>query len=310
MQREFTRELGPPGKAEARVRVLRLLYGGDQSYFKATSPWVLAETRATAIRAAELSIRIAIGERDATVRPNREFAAHLTQLKIPHTFTLVPRAGHQASAVLDGLGEARWRFYREAFAGAAGFPPPAKLVAGTKVTVAYRAIEGVAPARLSLDLYPLRGPKPLPVVVMIHGGGWRIGDKGGRGMTQAKVPHFRRAGYVYASINYRLSTSEAVRHPAHADDCAAALIMAFLRDPAEVRRLPLAPTTDAEAPRPPGKTFSRLDRNSDGAITREEFARLRRPPVAFEELDADGDGRITPAEAAANEQLRARRRKR
>jgi acetyl esterase/lipase len=42
-----------------------------------------------------------------------------------------------------------------------------------------------------------------PLVIFVHGGGWRTGDKRNATGT-AKVGHFREAGYAFASINYRL----------------------------------------------------------------------------------------------------------
>jgi acetyl esterase/lipase len=58
-------------------------------------------------------------------------------------------------------------------------------------------------------------------MVMVHGGGWRRGDKAARAMVQQKAPFFVGAGYVYVSINYRLSPD--VQHPAHVRDVAAGL---------------------------------------------------------------------------------------
>jgi len=59
---------------------------------------------------------------------------------------------------------------------------------------------------------------------MIHGGGWRTGDKANAAMTRHKPAHFVGAGYVYASINYTLTaTRQDPAHPAHVQDVAAAL---------------------------------------------------------------------------------------
>lgn len=53
-----------------------------------------------------------------------------------------------------------------------------------------------------LDYYaPARAGAPL--MVFIHGGGWRMGDKGGE-THAAKVRHMLALGYAFASINYRL----------------------------------------------------------------------------------------------------------
>lgn len=56
---------------------------------------------------------------------------------------------------------------------------------------------------------------------MIHGGGWRNGDKLNRGLNDNKVPFFARNGFIYISINYRLSPT--VQHPAHVEDVAEAI---------------------------------------------------------------------------------------
>ncbi len=99
--------------------------------------------------------------------------------------------------------------------------------------VPYAEIEGVDPKFLSLDIYSPEGAAKAgekhPVMIMIHGGGWRNGDKAGLG---AKRAHFVGAGYVYVSINYRLSPQQpqegGITHPTHAEDCARAL--AWLHD--------------------------------------------------------------------------------
>jgi arylformamidase len=55
-------------------------------------------------------------------------------------------------------------------------------------------------SRQTLDLYAPQGAKDCPVIVWIHGGGWRRGDK-------APMLHKPQAladkGFVFASINYR-----------------------------------------------------------------------------------------------------------
>ena len=82
----------------------------------------------------------------------------------------------------------------------------------------------------TLDLkLPAPSEKPVPLVVWIHGGGWKSGDK--------RSPHPMRGlgdkGFAVASINYRLSTVAA--YPAQLDDCRAAI--RFLRDKAAEYRI-------------------------------------------------------------------------
>jgi acetyl esterase/lipase len=66
-----------------------------------------------------------------------------------------------------------------------------------------------------LDLYmPMTGVPPYPVVIWIHGGGWRTGDKGlASGAAQLQL---LKLGIALASVNYRLSTQ--AKFPAQIHD--------------------------------------------------------------------------------------------
>jgi acetyl esterase/lipase len=61
---------------------------------------------------------------------------------------------------------------------------------------------------------------PAPLILFVHGGAWRVGDKG-NGTGRAKVDHWRQAGYAVASINYRLVPAATVEQ--QAQDVAASL---------------------------------------------------------------------------------------
>lgn len=54
--------------------------------------------------------------------------------------------------------------------------------------------------RQLLDVYRPAGGKNLPVVVWIHGGGWRAGDKT---EIATKPLAFTRKGFVFVAVNYR-----------------------------------------------------------------------------------------------------------
>ena len=90
--------------------------------------------------------------------------------------------------------------------------------------VAYEDVPGVDPALVSLDVYPPAHGCPAPVVIWVHGGGWRIGDKGNQ--MPDKVKLLNDAGYVIVSVNYRLTdpaSPDPVRYPTHDEDVAAAV---------------------------------------------------------------------------------------
>ena len=70
-----------------------------------------------------------------------------------------------------------------------------------------------------LDLYLPEKPsdKPLPLIVWIHGGGWRGGSKAGTGY----LGFLMTDGYAYASVEYRFS--QKALFPAQIQDCLAAI---------------------------------------------------------------------------------------
>jgi enterochelin esterase-like enzyme len=117
LQEEFT-DTPRVGK-RGREWVWKTIFGGDAAYFAALSPWVLAERNAAAVRE-QTTMRLVIGERDEMLAVNEAFHAHLVELQIPHTFTILPGVGHSTPRVFEALGEANWEFYRTVF----GAPEP------------------------------------------------------------------------------------------------------------------------------------------------------------------------------------------
>lgn len=79
-----------------------------------------------------------------------------------------------------------------------------------------------------LDIYvPNGGPASKPVMVYVHGGSWRTGDKANVGQ---KASLFTQNGYIFVSINYRLSPNpimpddpDRIMFPTHPQDVAAAI---------------------------------------------------------------------------------------
>ncbi len=85
---------------------------------------------------------------------------------------------------------------------------------------------GPSPAN-KLDFWKPRGPKPAPLLVFIHGGGFRGGDK--RSANMALIRRALELGMCAASINYRLSGE--APYPAAMLDSARAI--QFLRSKAD-----------------------------------------------------------------------------
>lgn len=80
--------------------------------------------------------------------------------------------------------------------------------------VEYARVDGRA---LLLDLYlPKMRSQPLPVVVWIHGGGWRAGSK-----ERCRALPLSGQGFAVVSINYRLT--DVAPFPAQIHDCKAAI---------------------------------------------------------------------------------------
>ncbi|OPZ20841.1 MAG: Carboxylesterase NlhH [candidate division BRC1 bacterium ADurb.BinA364] len=89
--------------------------------------------------------------------------------------------------------------------------------------VPYASIGGLDANSTSLDIYAPPGARGLPVLAYVHGGSWSGGDKRSAG---SKAGFFTRAGFVFASLNYRLLPEG--RHPNNALDVARAA--AWLHD--------------------------------------------------------------------------------
>jgi len=69
--------------------------------------------------------------------------------------------------------------------------------------------------KLKLDLFlPKTSTKPAPILVFIHGGGWRKGNRIGE---HAKAIWFANRGWITAAIEYRLA--DEARFPAAIHDC-------------------------------------------------------------------------------------------
>ena len=73
----------------------------------------------------------------------------------------------------------------------------------------------------TLDIWRAKAASgPAPLIVFVHGGGWKRGDKD-NATGRFKAPHYAGEGYAFASINYRLVPAATVEQ--QAADVAAAV---------------------------------------------------------------------------------------
>lgn len=92
----------------------------------------------------------------------------------------------------------------------------------------------------SLDVYTMDPPEPnAPVMVFVHGGGFRVGDKASSKDLDPKPEYFNsKLGYVLVSVNYRLLPEG--KYPTNVQDVANALawvqdnIAKFNGDPKQI----------------------------------------------------------------------------
>jgi len=149
------------------------------------------------------------------VDEHRRTAFLITALTVGLALLLAACGGH------DGTATGTPATTRDTTTTAPGVCPNG----GTPVrNVSYASVGDVDPNLLSLDIYPPATGCPAPVVVWVHGGGFRTGDK--RFQMTDKVRLLNDLGYMVVSVNYRLTDpadAEPVQYPTHAQDVASAI---------------------------------------------------------------------------------------
>ena len=73
--------------------------------------------------------------------------------------------------------------------------------------IVYETIDDKA---IKLDLAIPPGPGPFPLILGVHGGAWRVGDKS---KFTSLIEDLARHDYVAASINYRFAPSATANFP-------------------------------------------------------------------------------------------------
>jgi acetyl esterase/lipase len=105
--------------------------------------------------------------------------------------------------------------------GAAGLnAQDAKFEVDKHKNLVYNPAKTADPVRHKLDLYVPKGAKDFPVMMFVHGGAWKSGNKE---LYAPLGETFARQGIGTAVINYRLTDSKGnVKHPDHIQDVAKA----------------------------------------------------------------------------------------
>ncbi len=124
--------------------------------------------------------------------------------------------------------------------------------------VAFAKIDGVD---LKLDFYPSQTGGVSPLIVWVHGGAWRAGDK-----RNVPIKRLTEQGFAIASLNYRLSGT--ARFPAQTEDIKAGI--RFLR--AHATRFEIAPDRIVIAGASAGGHLAALVGVSDGVQTLEDLS--------------------------------------
>jgi acetyl esterase/lipase len=93
----------------------------------------------------------------------------------------------------------------------------------TYSNIQYKSVSGVDSNLLSLDIYTNTAFTNNPVIIMIHGGLWYTGDKSNNNVINPKKDYYLNKGFVFVSINYRLTDDANVHYPDNINDVSDAI---------------------------------------------------------------------------------------
>jgi acetyl esterase/lipase len=154
---------------------------------------LLGRTRLLATLPVPAKIRLYRDGQPVAEANSRQFAQEVAQ----------PGAYHLEAALLADGEQRPWIYTNPVYVAPApaDLLPPERAVAPTHADVAY----GAEP-RQKLDLYLPPAASPAPLVLFLHGGNWRAGDKA---RYQGLAGSLRDRGLAVALANYRFDSPEA-----------------------------------------------------------------------------------------------------
>ncbi len=132
-----------------------------------------------------------------------------------------------ARKAIERARDARQQREEEGLDDGAGVPGRITLPPNVRVE---RDVSYGSDSKQRFDVYLPARASHAPVLLLVHGGGWRIGDKASRAVVQNKVARWTRAGIIVISVNYRLLP--AATPIVQAEDVARAIAAAQQRLPA------------------------------------------------------------------------------
>ncbi len=74
----------------------------------------------------------------------------------------------------------------------------------SKISPAFENVAYGEDKKQVVDVYIPQNASNSPIIVMVHGGAWKYGDKTMRGNISSKASHYVRNGYIFVSVDYRL----------------------------------------------------------------------------------------------------------
>lgn len=137
----------------------------------------------------------------------------------------IARTGSIALIVTLAVSLAACGGRRHAMQARAATPPSVSGVPSTPTTTASQVLRDVAygsDAQQRFDVYLPANASNAPVIFMVHGGAWRLGDKAADKVVDNKVAHWVPKGFIFISTNYRLTADPL----SQADDVAKAVAYA------------------------------------------------------------------------------------
>jgi acetyl esterase/lipase len=162
--------------------------------------------------------------------------AHITAV-LSMVLALVPSPVHAQRGTVRGALERRRAARQIADGLDDGADSPGRTTIPANVRVVRDVAYGADPKQ-RFDVYLPAGATNAPVIFMVHGGGWRTGDKSGRAVVENKVAHWSRAGVIVISVNYRLLPDagplEQARDVARALAAAQSRLAAWGGDPSRI----------------------------------------------------------------------------